>query len=185
MLRRPPRSTRTDPLFPYTTLFRSGPSLRRSRGGRAAYRRDPEPARYRREPDRRRLPSAIGISSIDFASPCRRRNKALWKRSGASFRDIETKHAIDLGLVSSTFRVILKPGHDIGVEPKRDRLLDGLVKARSASMSPSLRGRLMSIDSIGLINRQRTQLDELLLQRGPTGFRVNHLVSRDISLCRL
>src|SRR3546814_12346715 len=24
MLRRPPRSTRTDPLFPYTTLFRSG-----------------------------------------------------------------------------------------------------------------------------------------------------------------
>src|SRR3546814_2837970 len=25
MLRRPPRSTRTDTLFPYTTLFRSGP----------------------------------------------------------------------------------------------------------------------------------------------------------------
>src|SRR3546814_18473715 len=27
MIRRPPRSTRTDTLFPYTTLFRSGPSL--------------------------------------------------------------------------------------------------------------------------------------------------------------
>src|SRR3546814_4823009 len=27
MLRRPPRSTRTDPLFPYTTLFRSAPRL--------------------------------------------------------------------------------------------------------------------------------------------------------------
>src|SRR3546814_4297835 len=27
MIRRPPRSTRTDPLFPYTTLFRSGCSL--------------------------------------------------------------------------------------------------------------------------------------------------------------
>src|SRR3546814_15703947 len=25
MIRRPPRSTRTDPLFPYTTLFRSNP----------------------------------------------------------------------------------------------------------------------------------------------------------------
>src|SRR3546814_7692846 len=25
MIRRPPRSTRTDPLFPYTTLFRSRP----------------------------------------------------------------------------------------------------------------------------------------------------------------
>src|SRR3546814_8664235 len=27
MIRRPPRSTRTDTLFPYTTLFRSGPRL--------------------------------------------------------------------------------------------------------------------------------------------------------------
>src|SRR3546814_3682890 len=31
MIRRPPRSTRTDTLFPYTTLFRSGsPDVRRS-----------------------------------------------------------------------------------------------------------------------------------------------------------
>src|SRR3546814_3460179 len=29
MIRRPPRSTRTDTLFPYTTLFRSSASLRR------------------------------------------------------------------------------------------------------------------------------------------------------------
>src|SRR3546814_14018999 len=28
MIRRPPRSTRTDTLFPYTTLFRSAPILR-------------------------------------------------------------------------------------------------------------------------------------------------------------
>src|SRR3546814_6929511 len=28
MIRRPPRSTRTDTLFPYTTLFRSGPGRR-------------------------------------------------------------------------------------------------------------------------------------------------------------
>src|SRR3546814_5611521 len=50
MIRRPPRSTRTDTLFPYTTLFRS-----RRRGGRrrcatSRWRRrgrllDPEPAR--------------------------------------------------------------------------------------------------------------------------------------------
>src|SRR3546814_11872729 len=33
MIRRPPRSTRTDTLFPYTTLFRSGDAARR-RGGR-------------------------------------------------------------------------------------------------------------------------------------------------------
>src|SRR3546814_16499919 len=46
MIRRPPRSTRTDTLFPYTTLFRSnvreelaqlpGPVLRPSRPGQAA-----------------------------------------------------------------------------------------------------------------------------------------------------
>src|SRR3546814_8284370 len=32
MIRRPPRSTRTDTLFPYTTLFRSGPIF--GKGGR-------------------------------------------------------------------------------------------------------------------------------------------------------
>src|SRR3546814_20111174 len=32
MIRRPPRSTRTDTLFPYTTLFRSAARLRRHRG---------------------------------------------------------------------------------------------------------------------------------------------------------
>src|SRR3546814_9694761 len=62
MIRRPPRSTRTDTLFPYTTLFRShrrrgdGQPRRRARLGRAARRR----AR-----DRRRLLSArlSGVSS--------------------------------------------------------------------------------------------------------------------------
>src|SRR3546814_4628010 len=39
MIRRPPRSTRTDTLFPYTTLFRSDRSRRRCRSGRLAMRR--------------------------------------------------------------------------------------------------------------------------------------------------
>src|SRR3546814_12345491 len=53
MIRRPPRSTRTDTLFPYTTLFRSrsiavsstmaGPALRLYPGGRDAGRRGPLP----------------------------------------------------------------------------------------------------------------------------------------------
>src|SRR3546814_5754102 len=44
MIRRPPRSTRTDPLFPYTTLFRS--VLRVSVGLRVhRHRGDAEPAR--------------------------------------------------------------------------------------------------------------------------------------------
>src|SRR3546814_14058945 len=35
MIRRPPRSTRTDTLFPYTTLFRSFPAARKSVRGAA------------------------------------------------------------------------------------------------------------------------------------------------------
>src|SRR3546814_8275413 len=49
MIRRPPRSTRTDTLFPYTTLFRSGLSL--PRGGLR-----PDPRHLRRW--RRLLPGA-------------------------------------------------------------------------------------------------------------------------------
>src|SRR3546814_16302959 len=50
MIRRPPRFTRTDPLFPYTTLFRSGLILKRLftegdqvRAGQALYQIDPAP----------------------------------------------------------------------------------------------------------------------------------------------
>src|SRR3546814_8224985 len=38
MIRRPPRSTRTDTLFPYTTLFRSPARAGRLRGGRGRVR---------------------------------------------------------------------------------------------------------------------------------------------------
>src|SRR3546814_20206774 len=40
MIRRPPRSTRTDTLFPYTTLFRSGIALEPGGLGDAAGNRD-------------------------------------------------------------------------------------------------------------------------------------------------
>src|SRR3546814_4192725 len=49
MIRRPPRSTRTDTLFPYTTLFRSRqPFARRPRGGgREACRQYEDPRALR------------------------------------------------------------------------------------------------------------------------------------------
>src|SRR3546814_1477073 len=52
MIRRPPRSTRTDTLFPYTTLFRSRRSapLLRPTAGR---RRSSRPGHGRRHPPRR------------------------------------------------------------------------------------------------------------------------------------
>src|SRR3546814_4396079 len=43
MIRRPPRSTRTDTLFPYTTLFRSLPGGHAGQVGEPTA--DPEPAR--------------------------------------------------------------------------------------------------------------------------------------------
>src|SRR3546814_9122035 len=74
MIRRPPISTRTDTLFPYTTLFRSRgrssrPRRRYSRAGRAARR----PARRRADRWRKRseehtseLQSLIRISYAVF-----------------------------------------------------------------------------------------------------------------------
>src|SRR3546814_20534068 len=76
MIRRPPRSTRTDTLFPYTTLFRSGgPAGLRSRpcpgeragdgqegagdsGGRRSQPVDERSARGRQVPARR-LPAGV------------------------------------------------------------------------------------------------------------------------------
>src|SRR3546814_3059172 len=45
MIRRPPRSTRTDTLFPYTTLFRSGRRLAAARAGRGLDRSGGYPSR--------------------------------------------------------------------------------------------------------------------------------------------
>src|SRR3546814_6244812 len=49
MIRRPPRSTRTDTLFPYTTLFRSHPGAP-DRGVRADCRAEPAATRAARCP---------------------------------------------------------------------------------------------------------------------------------------
>src|SRR3546814_1583850 len=61
MIRRPPRSTRTDTLFPYTTRFRSrelrgAQSPPRPRQRRAARARDPDRERSLRRP---RAPQAL------------------------------------------------------------------------------------------------------------------------------
>src|SRR3546814_4994377 len=53
MIRRPPRSTRTDTLFPYTTLFRSVGDLHRLQRGRRGNREDRR-GEPRRDPDPQR-----------------------------------------------------------------------------------------------------------------------------------
>src|SRR3546814_5653764 len=54
MIRRPPRSTRTDTLFPYTTLFRSGAAAACSRTRCARRPRCPAPPPRPRRPPRPR-----------------------------------------------------------------------------------------------------------------------------------
>src|SRR3546814_11654927 len=57
MIRRPPRSTRTDTLFPYTTLFRSGVAGDAAASRRPARHDDPHAGRDRRPA---LLPEALG-----------------------------------------------------------------------------------------------------------------------------
>src|SRR3546814_4988239 len=52
MIRRPPRPTRTDTLFPYTTLFRSILHRGRARQGRHGECKGAEPDRGRHKPTR-------------------------------------------------------------------------------------------------------------------------------------
>src|SRR3546814_4193560 len=95
MIRRPPRSTRTDTLFPYTTLFRSRQLHGRARGrslagdpdvldpGRATAMEGPGPApgrghdghRARSEEHTSELQSLMRISYAVFCLKKKRHNK--------------------------------------------------------------------------------------------------------------
>src|SRR3546814_1746690 len=69
MIRRPPRSTRTDTLFPYTTLFRSRRVLSARRRGRS--------------PDLRNLRRALGgaASAASFSFPVQKSPRLAARRS--------------------------------------------------------------------------------------------------------
>src|SRR3546814_15932671 len=61
MIRRPPRSTRTDTLFPYTTLFRSeGPERERHIEHHRRATGDPQRDRQHREPEQFARPRMLG-----------------------------------------------------------------------------------------------------------------------------
>src|SRR3546814_8209973 len=63
MIRRPPRSTRTDTLFPYTTLFRS--CLAAHRRANAPHRHQPE----RFGPERRRSLNFRALAAFSLVHP--------------------------------------------------------------------------------------------------------------------
>src|SRR3546814_2876308 len=95
MIRRPPRSTRTDTLFPYTTLFRSSPSggwiSRRDRyvsGSRLWRRRHSE----RSEEHTSELQSLMRISYAVFCLKKKKKNTKKQKKTNIIRH--ETKHNI-------------------------------------------------------------------------------------------
>src|SRR3546814_1990781 len=95
MIRRPPRSTRTDTLFPYTTLFRSHPidssacqadhrpeRKNRDRPGQAASRKH----RYRSEEHTSELQSLMRISYAVFCLK-KKNNKITSTQTTANHRN--------------------------------------------------------------------------------------------------
>src|SRR3546814_8513458 len=109
MIRLPPRSTRTDTLFPYTTLFRSVPALRLDQ--RLARRQGFQPAiggtaaavaqagkKLPVEIDRAgRLQVVMGVlggetmqlQALQLASPCRAEDAAPAMQSGGDRQQVE------------------------------------------------------------------------------------------------
>src|SRR6056297_491722 len=76
MIRRPPRSTRTDTLFPYTTLFRSSRSPCVSANGAASARPRPLSATTRSEEHTSELQS---LRRISYAVFCLQNKKAVYE----------------------------------------------------------------------------------------------------------
>src|SRR3546814_6325814 len=90
MIRRPPRSTRTDTLFPYTTLFRSAPS-----GTPTSPTRSGRPRRRCSMPSRRSEEHTSELQSlmrISYAVFCLKKKKAVSHRQ---LRSHETSHGLE------------------------------------------------------------------------------------------
>src|SRR3546814_2003749 len=99
MIRRPPRSTRTDTLFPYTTLFRSPASRQRPRragatgAGPPASAKLSEPLQDRRsEEHTSELQSLMRISYAVFCLKKNNNKKRVYSTYIQVYRSIQFKH---------------------------------------------------------------------------------------------
>src|SRR3546814_2534218 len=94
MIRRPPRSTRTDTLFPYTTLFRSGPGSNVSRhaDGSPASHRNPAANTHATQPPRKRSEEHTSelqsLMRISYAVFCLKKKKYTQTSKGLTRRII-------------------------------------------------------------------------------------------------
>src|SRR3546814_4264396 len=107
MIRRPPRSTRTDTLFPYTTLFRSFPragsgrlSVGNTRSGAGHQSRRPGrpvPAKSERHRSEEHTSELQSLMRISYAVFCLKKNKTTKKdmthhTTGLTHETQNTKH---------------------------------------------------------------------------------------------
>src|SRR6056297_1994520 len=80
MLRRPPRSTRTDTLFPYTTLFRSSAREGHSAASPSSSPMAPSPSRPRPQPKIGRAHVELqSLRRISYAVFCLKKKKTRLK----------------------------------------------------------------------------------------------------------
>src|SRR3546814_13734351 len=86
MIRRPPRSTRTDTLFPYTTLFRSIPFEAVKLTAGARYTRETKDGRFFRTELRPGLATGIFAPFPEF-SLSRKESNLDWSLSGQYYLD--------------------------------------------------------------------------------------------------
>src|SRR3546814_6071345 len=99
MIRRPPRSTRTDTLFPYTTLFRSrhraSGRVRRDRPPRPGFHaadgdRGPWPGRSRRSEEH--TSELQSLMRISYAVFCLKKKNKIQKKLPNHTRQSISKH---------------------------------------------------------------------------------------------
>src|SRR3546814_6723684 len=88
MIRRPPRSTRTDTLLPYTTLFRSATCMAPPGDRRTEQQPDPNRSRHERN---RATDSPPGFPALHppERGGQRRRGGQRWRRAGRGARSEE------------------------------------------------------------------------------------------------
>src|SRR3546814_5986126 len=120
MIRRPPRSTRTDTLFPYTTLFRSrsGPFIRTppwaepaQPGDHAGYSSGlcPKPCAETRRPSPRAPAISVALALAPRGScQCRRRKRAHPQRSEEHTSELQSLMRISYAVFCLKKKKILK-----------------------------------------------------------------------------
>src|SRR3546814_2800314 len=104
MIRRPPRSTRTDTLFPYTTLFRSHDSALGANISRSAQALDAALEQFRSEEHTSELQSLMRISYAVFC--LKKKTNTYNTTTKTSQRRMTTVHTAARHTISTLYHAV-------------------------------------------------------------------------------